>query len=152
MPPPQTSGWFPHRYALAHALLTLAGRRGCVDYRGEIFANFTYKEIYNARHALGPGARGGAFGKLFLTCEGLRRAECTFDFCAREEAAFLPGLRHQSVDVAHVRTFKYRPLGAGKTLHFSVNDMPAANKSHRVYLRELGLDGVDADATLFPPG
>ena len=56
-----------------------------------------------------------------------------------------------SVDVGRTRRFQYAAPGLKKKVAFVVNDIPAADKSDRVYLRELGLDGVDHAAVLFPP-
>ena len=140
---------FHDQYALAHAMLALAGRRGCVRYAGELFANFTYKELFNKRLAATAAARGGAFAHLFRACGDLDRA-CAADFCDPGDAVLLPGLRHLSVDVAATRRFKYARAGRKRAAALVVNDH-LANKSDRVFLRDLGLDGVDMARVLFPP-
>jgi len=48
------AAWFRHRctfkdqYSLWHTILSMAGREGCIDYEGELYARFTYRM---ARHA-----------------------------------------------------------------------------------------------------
>ena len=130
-------------------MLALAGRRGCVRYAGELFANFTYKELFNKRLAATAADRGGAFARLFRACGDLDRACGAADFCDPGNTV-LPGLRHMSVDVAATRRFKYARAGRKRAAAFFVNDH-AADKSDRVFLRDLGLDGVDMARALFPP-
>ena len=64
------AAWFRHRctfkdqYSLWHTILSMAGREGCIDYEGELYARFTYRMARHAKLHKVPAP-------LALTCEAI---------------------------------------------------------------------------------
>ncbi|KAH8049485.1 10-hydroxy-9-(phosphonooxy)octadecanoate phosphatase [Aureococcus anophagefferens] len=123
---------FKDQYSLWHAVLSLAGRAGCLRYADEIFVNMTYQE---ALHVDLP-----RFPNLALSCAG-RLAACP------ERAAALYNMthqlwRHRGISAKATRAYAYAAGGA--TREVLVGDVLRADNGTAGDLSPLGLARADA--------